>query len=308
MSTPLQELIDSVISEASQTEKTASAVCDVCGIELTDGGHLCAESQEPTKMASAEGFVDLDYAEKLAGAVEYIQGHIGELDEPHEDKVAAIRRKLAAAHAYGKGGGQLADNASGTPGTQSAKKDKAKHQVPKNTPFKDKTRLEDNESAMHGAYPKEGVIRTKSAAARAKIKEGILQKLGSGVDNPPKISRKESKGPEGVFASEDGPGPTGPGGFEKVRSVKGAIKFTKKDAKAGVRADLAKVLTEPALSKKKDSKLHENLQNASKAGVKIAGVRENLTKVAAAGCLCGGEGSCDHCRLTTAISARRTSV
>jgi len=77
MKTPLQDMVDSVIREAEQRVKTASAEperqCSVCGVSI-DSGIFCSD-HESIKTASAQG-VDLDYVEKLAGAVSYICEHL----------------------------------------------------------------------------------------------------------------------------------------------------------------------------------------------------------------------------------------
>jgi hypothetical protein len=55
-----------------------------------------------------------------------------------------------------------------------------------------------------------------------------------------------------------------------VGSNEAAINYQKREAKAPVKAQLAKVLTEPALSAAHDRTLEQAFDNTGKAGVKIA--------------------------------------
>jgi len=238
MTMPLQDMIDSVLNDALQKVASAepeSVEEEVATVDL--GG-------DTTHSAG----VDPEYAEKLAGAVEYIAEHINSIETEQNEEVSDLRDALKNRLAVAK--------------------------QPQDEP--------------------EAVTEKTSNTDRDALKRAILEKLGSGVDNPPKIANKGSSGPEGVYASEEGPGPKGPGGHELVGSVDKAIGYTKKDAKKGVKPDLGKVLDHTAF---KDRTLQENLQNASKAGVKTAGARESLQKISAAGCVCESEGACAHCRL-----------
>ena len=233
MTMPLQDMIDSVLSEAQ--EKIASVNQEEVAEEIP-------QAQPETEQIGAG--VDPSYAEKLAGAVEYISEHLDSIINPSAD-VPSLREAL---------------------------KEKVSEAQPEAVAEEAVTE-EPTEEAV------EETIDTKTAGAdREELKRAILEKLGSGVDNPPKIANKASSGPEGASVAGEGPSGSGPGGHELVGAVEKAISYTKGDAKKGVKADLAKVLDHPALSKAKDPVLHENLQNASKAGVKIAGTREALRK------------------------------
>lgn len=110
--------------------------------------------------------------------------------------------------------------------------------------------------------------KSKSAAQRAAIKERILAKLGGapeGGDRP------------GVTAAGEGTKATGKAAA-MFGKLDGKASFSKGDAKKLVKPDLAKVLKEPALSKASDPVLHNNLRNASKAGVKIAGSLKDVVR------------------------------
>jgi hypothetical protein len=93
-------------------------------------------------------------------------------------------------------------------------------------------------------------------------------------------------------------------GRRLIQSNQAAIDYTKGDAKGPQKTQLKEVLDEPALSSSTDSKLEENLRNTGKAGVKIAGARATLEKVAAAGCTCVNiNGECPFCSLQQKLAA-----
>jgi hypothetical protein len=90
-------------------------------------------------------------------------------------------------------------------------------------------------------------------------------------------------------ASEQGPKPPsdskgGNDARSHIRSNKAAIDMKKVEGKNPQKRMLSEVLTEPAQSKAHDSKVHENLRNASKGGVKIAAAKAFLRKIAADEC------------------------
>lgn len=122
----------------------------------------------------------------------------------------------------------------------------------------------------------------------------ILSKL-SGVENG-----GESK-QGGEQLSNTAPVPSNPG-RELISSNAAVVAATKAKAKAPQKKLLSQVLTEPALSKSTDSKVHENLRNATKGGVKIAAARVLLQKIAAEGCQCSGKGDCKYCKMKAAKS------
>ena len=72
-----------------------------------------------------------------------------------------------------------------------------------------------------------------------------------------------------------------PPGRSLVQNKDQIKNVTKREAKAPRKAELAQVLTEPALTKSTDSKVQDNLRNAAKGGVKIAEAVETLQKIAA---------------------------
>lgn len=112
-------------------------------------------------------------------------------------------------------------------------------------------------------------------------------------------------------AAEQGPKPaSGPSGGNNARShissAQAAINMKKVEGKAPQKKMLAEVLTEPALSKAHDSKVQENLRNASKGGVKIAAAKQLLQKIAEEGCTCEGKGACKYCKMKKAMEKKST--
>lgn len=111
--------------------------------------------------------------------------------------------------------------------------------------------------------------------------------------------------------------PSDAAGGNNVRSIlesnQAVINMKKIDGKGPQKRMLSEVLSEPAWSKGTDSKVHENLQNASKGGVKIASsvktaaARAFLRKVAEEGCTCGDQGECKYCKLQAATKKEKQS-
>lgn len=142
------------------------------------------------------------------------------------------------------------------------------------------------------ALSKDGKEKTASEVAM----EHILMKLAGEDVSPASISAARIANPlagMGQLASFDSSqsppkasgGPTtgfGNQGRSHIASSAAAIAMTKKDAKGPQKIQLKEVLEEPALNKATDKKVHENLRNADKGGVKIAALRQKL-KVAMEG-------------------------
>jgi len=134
----------------------------------------------------------------------------------------------------------------------------------------------------------------KKASAEESPVDFILGKLSSVYNG------KESK-QGGEQLANKAPVPSNPG-REMISSNAAATNAKKVQAKAPQKKLLSQVLTEPALSKSTDSKVHENLRNATKGGVKIAAARALLQKIAEAGCTCSGKGDCKYCKMKAAKS------
>jgi hypothetical protein len=160
----------------------------------------------------------------------------------------------------------------------------------------------------------EGQTKTASELAR----EHILSKLAGEDVMKANISASRNADPlpgggelTVTDATQSGPKQPGDptGGFgnqgrKHIASNAAAIGYTKGDAKGPQKAQLKEVLDEPALSKRTDSKLQENLRNAGSAGVKIAAAKALLEKIASEGCQCNSAGECKYCQMKSAIRTK----
>lgn len=112
-----------------------------------------------------------------------------------------------------------------------------------------------------------------------------LMKIAEDAINPAHISAgpasaQGAEAPDGVSASQEGPVPPMPSPANSQASLVGsndaAIAYTKRDAKANMRADMAHLLSEPMQAASGDSVLQKTLDHTG--GAKIA----HLSKTAAA--------------------------
>lgn len=146
---------------------------------------------------------------------------------------------------------------------------------------------------MAGEDASKASISAKGGASPLAGK-GQLQSMAGGQAAP-----KAAGGPTSGFGNE---------GRRHVSSADAAINLKKKDAKSPVKSQLGQVIDEPAFSRAHDSKVHENLRNADKGGVKIAAARTHMAKIAAGGCTCGGKGECEFDLLKEAAERARGKV
>ncbi len=169
---------------------------------------------------------------------------------------------------------------------------------------------------LHAKYPEKGVMKTAAGSVKEMIEAKKMDKAKDGESEdkgekkaPPfgkkddkKDEDKEKKSSAVSFIvdklaeyhgggetldskAESGPKPAksakgGNSARKHIASADAAIKMQKVDGKEPQKRMLAEVLTEPAQSKARDSKVHENLRNASKGGVKIAAAKAFLAKIA----------------------------
>ncbi len=105
-----------------------------------------------------------------------------------------------------------------------------------------------------------GNMTHKQASALLRMK--MAAPSDNPVPNPGSVTGEET---EGRVGKGDDPG------RELISSNESAINFTKGQAKAGQKKDVGQYLDEPALSAASDPVLQKTLDNASAAGVKIAG-------------------------------------
>lgn len=168
---------------------------------------------------------------------------------------------------------------------------------------------EGGSKGMLGMYGRIGKHDTAKKALEAKEKK----KESAAAPEPKEtavdfILGKLAKVENGGEAKQGGeqlanhaPVPSNPG-RNLISSNAAPAKATKREAKAEPKRALKEVLTEPALSASTDSKVNENLRNASKGGVKIAAAKALLAKIAEEGCQCGGDKTCRHCKMKKAAA------
>lgn len=178
---------------------------------------------------------------------------------------------------------------------------------------------------FHGTNGSYGSNRMRSAALRAGTRAGQgLDDIGTAIakkasaessasDAVNYILSKMAESVQGGMtldsASGQGPKPpSGAGGNDArgpLESSSAAIRMKKVEGKRPQKKMLSEVLNEPALTTSTDSKVQENLRNASEGGVKIAAAKAYLRKVAAGGCTCSGKGSCEYCMLKEAVQNKK---
>lgn len=251
--------------------------------------------------------IPTDYVEKLASAVEYVLDN-SQIDEEVEPTTKVAEQPgpgtgpnhLQTLQAPG-GKNTVA------PGQQGAAT--PSHQVPKTTPTVNPgnqpagpaTAMETNKpvagkqkvSAAQPQYTAPIAELRKQAAApapAAPVKEAaaapapgvdprlvdyMLNAVKTAEDaiNPAHISAGAAVPPETSAAGESGGAPAGgqpQGPTGLVGSNDAARNYTKGEAKAQVKPQLAKVLSEPALSSAHDNVLQKTLSHTGQAGVKIS--------------------------------------
>lgn len=131
-----------------------------------------------------------------------------------------------------------------------------------------------------GVQALRGKDQKKTASALDRVL-GVMDKMAADAELPAKITGKNMDVPPPATQSEEGV-PSLPGEASKqealIMALDRAINYTKQQAKAVPKKRMGEVLTEPAQKKSTDPVLHENLDAASGAGVKLSSVE----KVAAA--------------------------
>ena len=291
----LQDMVRKTLAEAEDREKIAQAAEAAPSEEdkkkKKEKGTPAEENNASTAPERNEEPVEKTssvFVEKLASAVEYLND--GFL------KVAVGEPESAPAHTPpqttvgpGKGATALEINEEPVAGMQSTDTGQAKKNQPPLVPGSDKpapgqtnpaTALETTLQTPPGGSEDWTDKDVMKQAQVARVK-GILSKIAEDAINPASIQAANKDVPSDASASEEKvpPQPKEVTKQEKmVASNQAAIDATKQEAKAVPKARMGEVLSEPAQKKSTDPVLHENLQAASKAGVKLA----SAEKVAAA--------------------------
>lgn len=299
------------------------------------GGKIPSVADEKAEHKNKESSV-IDYSdpvevEKLASALDFITV-----------KLSGDSMFLGG---EARQGGEVLATMSAVPGTQPYKKNGSKkHQVPmssglmatKDNPGSATAVPTDDHRAPGGTgakYPAKGVLKTGSADEAAlsvheRIQAAKLRAQGMPEEQIPavverqktsaaalnyllaKVSGVENGGESkqgGEQLSNTAPVPSNPG-RQLISNNAAPAKATKREAKSPRKAELAQVLTEPAMTSSTDSKVQENLRNASKGGVKIAAAKALLQKIAEEGCTCGpGGAECRYCKMKKAVADKKAS-
>jgi hypothetical protein len=267
------------------------------------------EKESKAKCASAPTFL----VEKVASAIEFIGKNI---DQINWEKVAVgegigVSRPNAptpmVGPAVGPGSDLMTNMESPTPGMQSTDTGQAKNNQPPVNPGTDPAKKTDGQTnaataletdmtqvpggtGVQPTLDEPGNLSVDKKASIAQVRR--LWKMAADAENPAKIDAgpEPLENPDGTASEENVP--KQPGAFEKQRNMidsnQGAIDYTKGQAKAEPKAQMGEVLTEPAQKKSTDPVLHNNLDAASTAGVKLSSVkaaaaRRYLRKIAEAG-------------------------
>lgn len=305
----LQSMVESALADvrtklASADEKDkAEKKMAPPFMKKDDKGEKKEEKKEGDKEKKSSAGIDFSDADDLNALTEALD-FVGE-------KIAADASFMGGESHQG---GETLPTMKMVAGKQPYKHDKSKaHNVPMSTGMqagdaKSATTQVPNDHAKApggSPFPKKGVMKTAAEGVMAKIE--AAKKKGGDKKEEKKEEKKEKdegsekkssaefiisklaemKGGGETLDSKSGAGPK-PSNDSKggnnvrshIESNQAAINMKKVDGKAPQKKMLSEVLTEPAMSKSHDSKVHENLRNASKGGVKIAAVKAYLQKIA----------------------------
>lgn len=306
----LQELLKQAMEgTASKVDIAAEAVRQQLG-------------HEPEKTASAEvdpSHIPTDYVTKLADAIDYIAS------EHEKQASIHLSGKASGGVSPGEGPGALhvmQAQASGK-NVDAGQQGHGHHQPPMHPASassgvaKDPaTGLETNMGMRHGEQPvspianEHGHIGPSHGAKHAEalftanlerlfkvgsapveettgVPVSAIRKLAEDAINPAQISAGKAEPPESSASEEAVPAqPSDVSRQENmISSSQAAINYTKRDAKADPKKDLAQVFVEPALSAATDKTLAEAFEHTNQAGVKISSAQKmagETMKVAAA--------------------------
>lgn len=323
----LNEMIQAALLEgrSRSMEKIAQETsppkaCKVCGKPAVAGSDLCkecADKEAAKEQASVETEkTSSERIEKLAAAVEYITNNFATIDKP-VGQVKSAQGAETQKVGPGKGPNTLALNDQLPTSELSDDHGQAKQSPPTNppqgsgsTPKSAPNAMQTNETIPAAPYPETGVMKAGSLVDH--IKKAMLRKAGQDDGENANVSAPKT---QTLTTPEDQPSqavrPAETTSQEKmISSNEAAMSFTKRDAKAVPKKQLAEVLKEPAQSRSTDKALDQVLGKdvVNRAGAKIAAARQLLQKVASEGCSCEKEnlmkGACGHCKLANTVRQR----
>lgn len=290
---PLQDMIARTLENAQTKLASASApvasqrAAPAAKEKVASGGLDASDPQHIEKLASALEALGNDFT-KEADSIE----NGGESSQ---------------------GGMQLPTN-NGVAGRQGYKKDGSKkHQVPMSTGLQSSsdgggsTQVPNDAARAPGGapYPAKGVFKTAASAGvleRIQARRAELAGEAPAAQEAPEAVQEKTSGavnfilnkiaesaqggmtldtPSGVGPKPSSDAKGGNDARKAIESNSAATNMKKVDGKVPQKRMLSEVLTEPALTSSTDSKVQENLRNASKGGVKIAAAKAFLQKIAA---------------------------
>jgi len=259
----LQELVQQTLAEAVMREKLAAA--EDTG-ETKPGPEEKTEKKKKSKETEEQAVTKTSsfFVEKLANAVEYLNYEIFKVAaDPGDQNLLPNNEK------------------SPTPGRQSYETGEAKTKIP----LKPRSG-----SGGHGQTAPETALETNIDSAPKenwKVKEvlkqaavnrvlSVMDKLAGEDVAPAHISAAHHDVPPDATPSEMGVPPLPPRALKQKRlinTIEAALGYTKGDAKAEPKLQMGEVLDEPAQERSTDPVLHNNLDAASRAGVKLSSAR-----------------------------------
>lgn len=153
----------------------------------------------------------------------------------------------------------------------------------------------------------------KEAGVDPRLVEGLRAVIKQAEDaiNPAQISAGKAVPPDTSAAGESGGAPAGgqpQGPTGLVSSTEAAINFKRREAKAHVKPELGKLLTEPALSAAHDTTLNQAFDNTERAGVKISSATPLSTSARALGARALLEKLAEEACAPDAAKKRKTST
>jgi len=296
----LQDMVRDTLAEADMREKIAQADGEMCPECKKDKGACkCPPKKEEGSSASDsagsssperndEGFEEKTssaFVEKLASAVQHCNDHFIKeaVGEPEPAPVAKPKTTTVGSGIGATATPNTID--SPTSGMQSTNTGQAKNNQPPLVPASDsaspgqtnpETALETDINDAPGGS-EDWTEQDKMKQAQVSRILGIMKSAEDAI-NPAKIKAKGSDVPPDSSQAEEGV-PSQPAETSKqekmVGSNQAAIDYVKQQAKAVPKARMGEVLSEPAQKKSTDPVLHENLDAAAGAGVKLSSVEKS---------------------------------
>lgn len=285
----LQQMVANAVAEAEERTKLAQAADAAEDSKKKDDKtgkavHEAAKEKEKDSACTKTASVSSDLVEKVASAVDYLAHNIEQVDWM---KVA----QEAPEPLMGAGIGATAVSTnmdSPTPGEQSTRTGQARNQPTHKT--------------QDGAGPKDGQVNPSTATptnidetqllgqTQPELTEHMQQKQAAAVrrvrglwkhaanaEAPAKLrAGAEPTDPPAASASEEDV-PAQPAAVNKQRrmidSNQAAMNYSKGQAKAEPKRQMGQILDEPAQKRSTDPVLHENLDAAGQAGVKLSSIK-----------------------------------